>query len=125
MSLAEMIARSLGEEDEAQPRMSHIGQVARLQEFAAVYATGNPFRIGDLVTPRKGGNIRNSGEPHIVVEVREAEPYFEGSCTSVSFGKRLTIRVAQIVNEVGAVCFWNEHHEYEPYLGDGSRPGDL
>ena len=30
-----------------------------------------PFKVGDLVTPMRGTNIKDAGEPHIVLEIAE------------------------------------------------------
>ena len=123
-SILEMLAQRASD-DNAKPRMSKIGQVARLREFAALYSAPNPFKVGDLVTPRANSPIKDAGDPHLVVEVLDTPRWvYEGTPYSSTFGLRMTIRIAQ-VGDHGAACYWGEHHNYELYTGDGSRPGDL
>lgn len=123
---AETLVRSMrGDRDDDTPKLSRIGQVARLREFAAVYAAPNTFKVGDLVTPRDGGNLKGVGEPYLVVESL-AEPVrsLEGNPASNGFGWNLNVRAACLFHGQ-MTCFWLEHHTLEPYAGDGSRPGDL
>lgn len=40
-----------------------------LKEICARYSAGNPFKRGDLVTPRAGYGVKDEGRPHIVLDV--------------------------------------------------------
>ena len=76
-----------------------------------------PFKPGDLVTPRKGLNINNEGQPNIVLETRRnPEPFFSEPC-SVANGRRNDIRVIGMSSRDHCAVFWVESFEYEPYTG--------
>ena len=85
--------------------------VETLRGAAARYAAPCPFKPGDLVTPRRGYNLKDSGEPHIVLEVFDP-PKLLGPNerpASVRIGYWLD---GQIVATVG------EHWCYEHWVAD-------
>jgi hypothetical protein len=99
--------------------------IADLKELCSRYTAGCPFRVGDLVTPRRGYNALGAGTPHIVIEVRSepirnfdvAQP---GFLSSDHFGARIDIRVAHIDHGTTMVMHWGESWMYEPYTGPAS-----
>lgn len=97
-------------------------QVATLLEVAARYAAPVPFKVGDLVTPRKGYNIRDAGDPHIVLEVPKfpirnfAMGDDPSAFGSAFFGARLDIRVGTF-DRGHVAAYWGESFRYEPYTG--------
>jgi hypothetical protein len=99
--------------------------IADLRELCSRYTAGCPFRVGDLVTPRGGYNLRGPGDPHIVVEVadvpvRNLDNSADSSgWASCAFGARLDIRVAHIQNGK-MTMHWSESWMYEPYTGPAS-----
>lgn len=97
-----------------------------LREVADRYAAGCQFKVGDLVTPRKGYNIKDEGRPHIVVDVRHnavadlTVPPDTGEIGNVTFGSRMDIRTAHEARGT-MVMHWNESWQFEPYTGPGSE----
>ena len=88
-----------------------------LREVAENYARPCPFKVGDLVTPRNNGAYKGSGDPHIVIAVREnPEPIFEGLPGSPGFGFTPDIRVAG-ESHGDITLWWVESAEFEPYSG--------
>lgn len=102
-------------------------QVATLSEAAERYAAGCPFKPGDLVTPRKGFNLKGAGDPCVVVEVPEV-PYrnFETSDPhdngNPNYGGRLDVRILCFATG-DVVAYWGESWKLEPYTGPGA--GDV
>lgn len=126
MPLEELLAAAMsGRMRNDEPGLSKVGQVRRLQEFLTRYQAPNPFKVGDLVTPRTDANMKAAGEPHVVVDLRDV-PIFSASddSSSCQYGRHLNVRTARFTT-TGIVCFWGEHFDYEPYTGDCSRPGDV
>lgn len=118
-ALAEMMG--LEAEAEAPPAPLPEAAVASLRETCDRYVRGNPFKVGDLVTARKGFNVKGGGDPHIVVELvgdaMAPPPRFVGdeSAHGKSFyGARLDIRVAHI-SRGQMIMHWAESWQYEPY----------
>lgn len=64
-----MFDMMIGDESSTKSRPIHEAQILRIKEAAARYGTC-PFNVGDLVTPRLDSIYRYSGEPMVVVEVR-------------------------------------------------------
>jgi hypothetical protein len=56
-------------DDQDEIDISHEGQIAQLQEALQFIQNGNPFKVGDLVTPRKNAPIKFGGIPHLIVGV--------------------------------------------------------
>jgi hypothetical protein len=109
-----MLERGRQEQKSKTPRPLHEAQIATLREVFADYRKP-PFRAGDLVTPRRGCDMRHEGEPHMVLEMRpDAEPRFmddSGACTN---GVRLDMRVGSL-NDGDYVAHWVESWLFEPY----------
>ena len=115
----------------AQPgraRPTHEGQIARLREAAERFSPRRgiepfPFKVGDLVTPRKDSPLINAGEPHLVVEVNpNALPDFgNASYGDIAWGMRPQIRCISIVHgnrtEEALAAFWEEASYFQPYVG--------
>jgi len=122
MRESEMLRALLGGDDDDEerrpPRPLPEAQIATLREISARYTAGCSFAVGDLVTPRAGTNLKDDGEPHIVVEIA-AEPHRSfgpdvDATGSHAYGKRLDMRVAHIAG-VYAVMHWVESWCFEPY----------
>ncbi len=87
-----------------------------LKEISARYAAGNPFKVGELITPRKGYGIKGEGRPHVVVEIAD-KPLVStsGGSGSPEFGARLDIRV--ICEQCHVHAYWMESWQFERYAG--------
>lgn len=116
MGLAELFAEAARESHSGPPILPEAA-IMRLREFAEQYHQPNPFKVGDLVTPRPDADLKGAGIPHIVVEVRDhAEPLFIGDNGDASFGRKIEIRIAHIDSGRGIVfTHWAESHRFEPY----------
>lgn len=116
MSLAALLASMDQETGTARPKPLPEATCATLREVAARYARTNPFKAGDLVTPCAAGDMKNAGEPHIVLEVRDRpEPNFAiGSPTNNAYGQRCDVRVAGAYS-AGVASFWAESWQFETY----------
>ena len=130
MGLAEMLAMAARDHDgEDTPRILPEATIMRMRELAVRYAEmikGPRFKIGDIVTPRADANTRGSGNPHLVLETRRAEPDFgvgsEGSC---AFGCRHDMRVFSIPDNENVVAHWVESYTFEIWTGaDGGGGND-
>lgn len=111
------VARDHNHQDPSRP--DHEVQIAELRALFDDYAAGPArFKVGDFVTPKKSSNIKDAGEPHIVVETREAEPDFTQSDRVVPgcnvFGARWELRIADY-SGTEAVCHWVECWQIEPF----------
>jgi len=73
--LAEGLARLLNDDDTPPPCDEAMVDV--LRELGAAYAAPPP-KVGDLVTPRPGVNLRGVGQPHLVVEVFDPPVHLDG-----------------------------------------------
>jgi len=99
--------------------------VMTLTEAAKRYNAGNPWKVGDVVTPRVGYNKRAEGEPHVVIEV--ADPphrVWEGQDPrTTDIGVRLDVRVINVSyydkTEV-ITAFWMESWMLEKYEEPGA-----
>lgn len=76
------------------------------------------WKVGDWVTPRKGGPYVNKGYPCLVVEVSYEKPHtFEGAGPSdPEFQSRYDIRFMTIARAGGVRCWWAESWEFEAYV---------
>lgn len=95
--------------------------IETLREYARTYKV-NPWKVGDLVTPRKGLHLRDAGTLHVVLEVlppHEVHPHFQGNETSsAGYGRRLDVRVLAFSgagNEWSFIPFWMESWQLEAY----------
>lgn len=96
-----------------------------LREIAARYSAPCPFKVGDLVTPRKGYVSKEEGEPGIVIEVAE-QPIRNFACVegqtdiaSMAYGAKIDVRVAYGRHGV-IMAHWQESWTIEPYTGPGA-----
>lgn len=103
----------------------------RLQQAAKDYASGNPFKIGDIVTPREGYNIIKAGEPCVVIEAIDAIEgnginfHGEVNPSAPDFGRRLDLRVLRLFDEPernvrDIMAFWCESWTFEHWKGTDS-----
>lgn len=97
---------------------------ARIEELRAVkalYDAPNPFKVGDLITPRKNGGLRGHGIPHIVVEVLEGDEVvrrWDGNPAGGDYGRKADIRVLGIApgpEGDNIIPWWSEHFQYEAF----------
>lgn len=91
-------------------------QIATLREASAAYQARCPFKVGDIVTPKPTAIYEHIGVPHVVLEVaanpiRDFEP---GSCTAVTYGCRLDIRVGVLIGE-SVAAYWQESWQHQLY----------
>ena len=66
MNLYDIMMKQPDPEDD-DPEPLHEAQVDELQAILRRYRS-RPFKVGDLVTPRPEGPVRDAGRPHIVLE---------------------------------------------------------
>jgi hypothetical protein len=105
------------------PRILPEAEIERLRDLAARYAAPNPFKVGDLVTPRRGGVIkdRSCGHPCVVVET--FDPIFSDHAEvgSAEYLMRHTMRIAQyFAHEDSCVTMVADHSSFEFYTGTGA-----
>lgn len=124
MSMEQALAAALGinphgrdHDDEAPSSLPEV-QIATMREYCALYQEPCRFKVGDLVTPRKGTSVKGAGDPHIVIEVFD-EPirpvHAERAGTPKFYGK-MDIRVMCMTSGCYA-SFCVESFEFEPYEG--------
>jgi hypothetical protein len=97
-----------------------IDKQAQAMELAMAgkrYLDGNPFRPGDMVTPRPGFAVKGEGHPHIVLDVlTNVEPrWTDVEDSSTRQGQMLDMRVACFVRNDVMTTFWVEAWQYEAY----------
>ncbi|MCW6507082.1 hypothetical protein [Lichenifustis flavocetrariae] len=88
--------------------------VMELREAAKRYARVNPFKVGDLVTPTTGANIKGQGDPHVVIGLRQPTYAFDGNPGSHTYGLRIDMRVLQIIDGL-TVPFWVESAMFDAW----------
>lgn len=122
MGLEEMFAAlaDADREDEETTRPLPEAQISTLREACAAYTAGNPYKVGDLVTPRKWGNSKGAGDPHIVVEIGNGEACFSAQTGhdsgSAHYGRKRDIRVICFGTSDTIVAYWMEAYQVEPYV---------
>jgi hypothetical protein len=92
-----------------------------LKEIYARFARGNPYKPGDLVTPRRGFNIRDAGAPCIVLETFDTPITPEVDREQDGLFHKNDMRIMRIMrsnNSEDAVTFLAESLTYEPYTGE-------
>lgn len=92
--------------------------IETLKEVAARYVADCPFKVGDIVTPRRGFSVRGAGRPNVVLEVIGAPirnfVTFEPDHTGLnSFGRKIDMRVVEADGNIRA--FWVESWAFEAY----------
>lgn len=120
MSLAQLLAamdqddRGDSRQNSRPPALAAEMLVEHAQRYAE-FMKGCPFKAGELVTPRKDGDVRGAGDPHIVLEVRSTpEPHFTDDPSSNDSGKRMDMRVSSFVGSK-IIPHWVESLQFEPY----------
>lgn len=119
------LMRAMGNQN-TPPRPIPEAQIERIQEVYEAYqrqlSEGCPFKPGDLVTPTMASQMRDQGEPWIVLEVIDkAEPHFTDDPSGISYGQRCDMRVAHlslgtVSGEEAITKHWVESHEFVAYV---------
>lgn len=117
MSLMEALARASRDMDDDSPAILPEAAIMRLKEAADRYIAGNPFKVGDIVTPRPGMNVAGAGKPHVVIAVRaDPQPVWDGEPGSNAHGMCFDIRVASISGRPDRVmAHWCESWSFQPF----------
>lgn len=99
--------------------------VEALRDQAQFYTRENPFKVGDLVTPRKGTCYVGAGEVHLVIAVNEYAEYDFGNVDPVSnrYGRKLDIRVLSWVQGQWP-AHWVESAGFEPWVEPAAKAED-
>jgi hypothetical protein len=99
-------------------------EIAELEEVAAAHLAANPFKVGDLVTPRPNSSINSNGAPHIVLEVLETPirtfTKGDGDHASSGYGQLLDVRVLHMADDGNITAHWLEHGSLIPFNQDTS-----
>jgi hypothetical protein len=105
------------------PKRPASADVAALRAAADRFNGPNPFKPGDLVTPRADSPLKGVGRPHIVLEIDPAPvsnrvPAFHGDANQSDFGARRDIRVASVCDcDHGEIAtHWAESWHFEVYV---------
>ena len=111
------------EDAESMPRPILEAIITTLKEVAEVYQRPCPYKVGDIVTPRRGRGYVNPGWPSVVLEI--ADPPHrnfdeKGGPSSALYGRKLDMRIAQYQQSGEVVAYWIESVDYEPH--DGTLP---
>ena len=88
-----------------------------LSELAARYSVPNPFQRGDLVTPRRGYNLKGAGRPCVVLDVFPPMVPKEDKGGFIDFND---MRIARVIKNSGGqniVKVYAESIDYERYMG--------
>lgn len=117
MGLAELLAEMRDDREDRDGREPAMAAEAlvEFQNSYAAFLVGCPFKVGDLITPRRGTVVKGAGKPHVVLEVREKpEPNFAGEDGTVGFGSRNDVRVASFHGNTIA-RHWVESVDFDRY----------
>lgn len=98
------------------PFPMHSVAITTLREWQAGY--DQAWKVGDIVTPRKGSKMKGVGQPHIVVEVKARAmglPTADGEPSSPNFGALLDTRIMGFTPHGNVMCWWMESWELERY----------
>lgn len=95
---------------------------AQIKDLIAIkerYTEGCPFKVGDLVTPRKGFNLRGVDQPAIVLQVLE-KPLQDLSnsaeqMNSCMYGCKIDMRVLRYSDSKTIVAWWEESWKFRKY----------
>jgi hypothetical protein len=113
--LLEMIGAKMGNEDENEGFSNNKGADAlSLSELAVRYTHEAPFKRGDLITPRRGSNLKGAGYPCVVLDAFPAKwPESDNNGRPVDVND---MRIARVMN--GKVLrYYAEAIDYERYTG--------
>ena len=122
MSLSALL-EAMREEESPRPKIHPEGQIARMRELAPRFTAPCPFKVGDLVTPRKDGLVKGPGDPCLIVQINNAgtEPDFRvGETDSPTYGAIPDIRIIRAAESGNCVSFWSYSTEYDLYTGEGA-----
>lgn len=112
----EMERRSIGEDD---PRIKgnppDDAAALALMENCAIYQKGNSFKVGDLITPRVGMNIRGTGKPCVVLKVFDT-PIADQPTSSNEVMGSFDILIGRYFRG-NMMTYGGEAWRYEPYTG--------
>lgn len=97
------------------PKISNSMTALHLRELFARYAAGNPFKAGQLVTPRAGYARGFVGEPYIVLQTFAPQP-LEGCDTCAKQRAREDMQVCGVI-EGNFVTTVDESWRWEIYAG--------
>jgi hypothetical protein len=122
--LGEAIMNGARRQDKPMSPLQREAAAMTLKEVAQRYHT-NPFKVGDLVTPREAHNVRHAGEPHVVVEVfdppvRVTQIAESAEMASPHFYARCDVRIVCMMND-DIMAFMMESWKLKPYTGEGSE----
>lgn len=88
------------------PSITHDGMIERLQDYASRFGKSCAFKVGDIVTARRGGlHLDNFiGQPFIVLDVFPATITVQnGEAGTPEFMRRVDMRVAQYFSHLDSV----------------------
>ncbi|POR42533.1 hypothetical protein [Methylobacterium sp. V23] len=105
------------------PKRPVSDDIATLRAASERFSGHNPFKAGDLVTPRADSPIKQAGRPHIVLEVDPAPvanrvPTLHGDANRSDFGARRDMRVASTCDcDHGEIAtHWVESWMFEAFV---------
>lgn len=92
-------------------------QIETLLEIHKAYRNGRKLKPGDVVTPVRYCGTKGTGNPMVVVEVRDSpEPSWgQEGIGSAKFGAVPDVRIAMFCDNEEVRLFWGESWEYIPY----------
>jgi hypothetical protein len=106
------------EKDRRKTSISPEAAIERLKEAAARFNAGNPYKVGDIVTPIKDSPIKGHGNPHLVLEVSaEGFPVTAQTAGSWVSATAFTLRVLTI-DDGSIVPHIMPHWMVEPFQLD-------
>lgn len=74
-------------------------QIERLKEVARRIAAGNTFKVGDLVTARKDAPVKGAGKPHLIIEIDNDAPLYQGMVGNWPFAVRHDVIMISVAGE--------------------------
>lgn len=117
MGLAELLAEMRDDREDRYGREPAMAAEAlvEFQKSYAAFLVVCPFKVGDLITPRKGTSMKGAGKPHVVLEVIDRPaPHFTDEPGSTAFGRRFDVRVASFYGGDMA-RHWVESIDFDRY----------
>lgn len=120
IELGELLAKAASESQQREsqrPFPLEEAQIMELRRLNKEFQKGCPYKVGDLVTPRKCAGLRNAGKPHIVVEVFDEPVRMTAECGSPHHLSKMEMRTMAF-SDADNICVWaGEAWLYEPYVG--------
>ena len=95
MNIQDLFERIHNDKDDEpeEPRLDPTIQLIRIQEAASRFQNIMRFKIGTVITPTKDGVYNNHGDPHLVIDVRDAPYDFGQEPFTPLYGIRLDTRI--------------------------------